>query len=381
MTRRAFVLLCFILLNLGSLRLSAQSLEDLQIHGFATQGFLYSSHNNYLTMPTSRGSLQWTEGAISLNDPVTDNLRVGMQLHMYQMGQIGGPSVLIDWASGDYKLADPFGVRAGKVKIPMGLYNDSQDVDSLFLWVLLPQSVYPVDNRDFDLALLGGEAYGKQTLGSRGGMVQYAGYYGESSLDANGGYMLQLQQVGLFFFSPPSGKVYGGDLRWVTPLRGLLVGASGQSQALDGTAPQGSLHMAPDFLDAFYAEWKWKKASFEGEYWRTPFCPVLTIGSTVVPVPVDQRAWYAMASYELTKKLQVGTYYSHYQNQAADTTLPQNYSKDWVTAGRYNFNGYFYGKLEAHFLHGTGLGYYASTNPNGLDPNSTMLAARVGFAF
>jgi hypothetical protein len=100
-----------------------------------------------------------------------------------------------------------------------------------------------------------------------------------------------------------------------------------------------------------------------------------------VPIPIDSRAWYAMGSYEVTKKLQVGTYYSHYVNQAADASLPQNYSKDWVISERYNFNQYLYGRLEGHFLHGTGLGYYANTNPKGLDPNSNMLAARVGFAF
>jgi hypothetical protein len=378
MTRR---LLMLVLLSLGSVRLAAQNLEDLQIHGFATQGFLYSSHNDYLTMSSSKGSLQWTEGAVSLNDPLSDNLRVGMQLHMYQMGQIGGPNVVIDWASGDYTLSDQLGFRAGKVKIPMGLYNDSQDVDSLFLWVLLPQSIYPVDNRDFDLALLGGEAYGEQILGTRGGMVQYRAYYGDSTLDSNGGYMLQLQRFGLFFSSPPSGKDYGGDLRWVTPWRDLLVGASAQSQALDGTAPQGSLHMAPTFLDAFYAEWKWRKVSLGAEYWRSPLRPVVTIGPDVVPISVDSRSWYAMTSYALTKKLQAGTYYSQYVNKAADTSLPQNYSKDWVIAGRYDFSQYLYGKVESHFLHGTGLGYYANTNPNGLEPNSNMLAARVGFAF
>jgi len=77
---------------------AAQDFGNLQIHGFATQGFLFSSANNYLTMPSSRGSLQWTEGGISVNDPLSDNLRVGMQIHMYQMGQIGGPNIQVDWA-------------------------------------------------------------------------------------------------------------------------------------------------------------------------------------------------------------------------------------------------------------------------------------------
>jgi hypothetical protein len=54
MTRRMLLLP---LLCLGSIRLAAQNLEDLQIHGFATQGFLYSSHNNCLTMSANSGTI------------------------------------------------------------------------------------------------------------------------------------------------------------------------------------------------------------------------------------------------------------------------------------------------------------------------------------
>jgi hypothetical protein len=377
MPRRTLLLALLCLCAAG---LPAQDLGNIQIHGFATQGFLFSSNNNYLTMQSSRGSLEWTEGAISVTDPLSDNLRFGIQMHMYQMGQLGGPNVLVDWASGDYKVNDRLGFRAGKIKITMGLYNDSQDVDSLFLWILLPQCVYEDDNRDFDLALEGGEVYGGADLKKRG-RVLYHGYVGENRLDANGGYVLQLAGYGLTFPTPPSGKIFGADVRWQTPWRGLTVGSSVQSQALDGSGPQGALHLPPAFMLAYYAEWTRGKLHLAGEYWRIPDEPVLTIGSTAIAVPLDQRAWYAMASYRLTQKLQVGSYYSHYVNKGADTSLSANYSKDWVVSGRYDFNEYFYGKLEGHFLHGTGLGYYASANPNGLKPNSKMLAARIGFSF
>jgi hypothetical protein len=86
---------------LCAVRLVAQDLENLQIHGFATQGFLFSSNYNCLTMKSSSGSLQWTEGAISVTDAVTDKLRIGIQLHMYQMGGFGGPTVVVDWDVGD----------------------------------------------------------------------------------------------------------------------------------------------------------------------------------------------------------------------------------------------------------------------------------------
>jgi hypothetical protein len=96
---------------------------------------------------------------------------------------------------------------------------------------------------------------------------------------------------------------------------------------------------------------------------------------------VDQREWYVMGSYRLLKKYQLGSYYSHYVNKALDTSLPANYSKDWVVSGRHDFNAYSYAKIEGHFLQGTGLGYYAANNPNGLKPNSNMLAAKIGFSF
>jgi hypothetical protein len=85
----------------------------------------------------------------------------------------------------------------------------------------------------------------------------------------------------------------------------------------------------------------------------------------------------------VAEKFQFGTYYSHYVDAGSgnDTSLSQNYSKDWTISGRYDFNSYFYGKLEEHFVHGTSLGYYADSNPNGLKPRSNILAAKIGFSF
>jgi len=243
MSRLAAIGLAMCLCSSGAF---GQDLESLQIHGFVTQGFLFSTHNNYLTMKSSSGSPQWTEGGVSLTDSISEKLRVGIQLHMYQMGEFGGPNILVDWVSGDYKFNDRFGVRSGKIKIPLGLFNESQDIDSLFLWTLLPQANYPDDNRDFDLVVLGGEVYGWLGVGNMGS-VQYRGYAGEARLDANGGYMRTLRSFGLTFPDPPSGKAFGGDLRWAAPWRGVTFGASVETQGLDGAGPEGSLHAAPGF--------------------------------------------------------------------------------------------------------------------------------------
>jgi hypothetical protein len=361
--------------------LCAQDLADIDIHGFVTQGFLYSSHNNYLTMQSSSGSLQWTGGAISFADSLTGNLRVGIQLHMHQLGQLGGSNVQVDWASGDYRVNDHFGFRAGKVKTVLGLFNDSQDVDAVFLWTLLPQAIYPSDNKSTFLSHLGGDVYGDLPFG-RAGTLEYHGYAGYNSLDLNGGYVESLASEGLAFTTAPGGKTYGGDLRWEA-LRGLTVGSSADVGGVDGTATSGvSLHVAASVITAQYAEFKRGKFYFAGEYRRLPFTASLAAGPVALAsLPVDNRTWFVMGSYRLTKNLQMGSYYSHAVNASFNTSLPANYSKDWVVSGRYDFNSYFYGKIEGHFLHGTGLGFYPSTNPNGLKPNSNMLAAKIGFSF
>jgi hypothetical protein len=373
---RLFVLVC---ICRGSMY--PQDLAGIEVHGFLTQGFLFSSHNNYLSMKSSDGSVQWTDGAVSVSDSLTDKLRVGIQLHMYQLGDLGSANVQVDWASGDYRVNDYFGIRAGKVKTALGLFNDSQDVDAVFLWILLPQSIYQIDNKSFFLAHVGGEVYGGLPLGRRIGKLQYRGYAGQANLDLNGGYVKLAADAGVAFETAPGGKIYGGDLRWETPLGGLTLGTSARVQALDGTSPVGSVHVPATFISAEYAQFKKGKFYFAGEYRRFPLNTVVTIGPAVIPVPEDQRAWFAMGSYRLTEKFHLGTYYSHYINKSLDTALPANYSKDWVVSGRYDFNEYFYGKIEGHFLHGTGLGYYNSTNPNGLKPNSNMLAAKIGFSF
>jgi len=371
----------FLLVCICTGNLYAQNLADIEIHGFVTQGFLFTSHNNYLTMQSSAGSLAWTDGAVSFTDSLTDNLRVGIQLHMYQLGELGGPNVQVDWASGDYRVNDHFGIRAGKVKTVMGLFNDSQDVDAIFLWTFLPQSSYPVDNKSFYLSHVGGEVYGELPLGSRAGKLQYRGYVGHVSLDLTGGYLKESADHGLVFTSAPGGKVYGGDLRWEAPLKGLTLGSSALVEAVDGKGSIGTEHISPFFVNAEYAQFEKGKFYFAGEYRRAPLNVILTVGPAVIPIPLDVRSWFAMGSYRLGKKFQIGGYYSQYVNKALDTNLPANYSKDWVVSGRYDFNSYFYGKIEGHFLHGTALGYYDSTNPNGLKPNSNMLAAKIGFSF
>ncbi len=61
---RRTVLLLSICLCAARLSLQAQEFKlfdrQIQIHGFASQGFVYTSDNNWLTMKTSKGSAAFT---------------------------------------------------------------------------------------------------------------------------------------------------------------------------------------------------------------------------------------------------------------------------------------------------------------------------------
>jgi hypothetical protein len=365
--------------------LFAQDLANLQIHGFVTQGLLYSSNNNWYTTTSMNGNVQWTDGAISFTNPLTDKLRVGIQLHMYELGQLGGPNVDVDWASGDYRVAPWLGFRAGKVKTRVGLFNDSQDVDAVFLWSLLPEAVYPIDNKSFLLSHMGFDVYGTFDLGKQAGKLNYTGYAGYRDLDLHGGFVNEFAHAPFFnvYTNAPSGSVYGGDIRWQMPLRGATVGVSELVSRLEGTCLTGNIIVPSNLLYAYYGQYERGKFYAAAEYRRWPYTGSGIIFSTFpIPIVEDLREWYVMTSYRVTNKLQVGTYYSHYLNAAAkDNSLPANYSKDWTISGRYDFNQYFYAKVEGHFVHGTALDYYTVTNPTGLKTNSNLLAAKIGFTF
>ncbi|HEX2677628.1 MAG TPA: hypothetical protein VHM19_13335, partial [Polyangiales bacterium] len=132
-----------------------------------SQGALLTTDNNYLAKSKS-GSFEFTEAGVNFTKQLTSDLRAGMQLFARDLGPIGNYSAKLDWFYLDYRYRDWLGFRAGRVKIPFGLYNDISDVDAANVPILLPQSIYPVQNRDFLLAQTGVELYGRAPVGNAG---------------------------------------------------------------------------------------------------------------------------------------------------------------------------------------------------------------------
>lgn len=97
---------------------------------------------------------------------------------------------------------------------------------------------------------------------------------------------------------------------------------------------------------------------------------------------VSIRGWYVMSSYHLTDRLTLGAYYSDYwilMSGDRNRNSPANHQQDVTLNGRLDINRYFYLKMEGHYLRGTCSGFYLQTNPNGLQKDTRLFLARVGF--
>jgi hypothetical protein len=357
--------------------------RDVEVHSFAQQGFVYSSANNFLTMDTSSGSFGMTDFGANISTKITDKFRVGAQIFDYNLGALGNWKPQLDWAFGDYKFNSYFGVRAGKVKTPIGLFNDVQDVDVLFPWALLPESVYPPDLRAFHLAHVGFVAYGGFGLPAKAGSVSWQGYAGLRTLDQDGGIVLAYEQSGTIL-GHTSGPTIGADIRWNTPVTGLFLGASYAKTELNSPAAvtddvPGAVKDKYDTQD-FYADFEKGRLKLDVEATIEPSW--LRFGNEAF-VYNPSRIWYVMGAWHFTRKFTGGSYYSRdfSFDGDRDRSNPANYSKELALTGRYDFSHHIYVKLEGHYIDGTGDGFYTGDNPRGLDRVSKILIAKIGYAF
>lgn len=371
--------------------------HTVQFHGFVSQGFMDSDVNNYLTMPTSDGSFAFTDGGLTLATQITDRFRVGAQGYVRNVGKMGNGQVTLDWASGDYGFADWFGVRAGKVKTPLGLYNDSQDMEFLHPWALLPQSVYPLDLRSDTIAHTGIDIYGNIRMKQLGSLT-YTVYGGKVPGDLHGGYVYGLTRSSRHINSY-YGTMAGADLRWNTPIKGVLLGSSliRRDVTADGVSvTHGTPYIVSTRKDhtlAFYSQYTLGNLRIDGEYRRnlnvadTSSVSSRTGLTNISTRDNDSRSGYLSASYRIAKWIQVGTYHSRfYVDWGAMHGPPNNHVFDQVVTARVDVNRYCDFKLEGHFIDGYGSstsdrGFYSADNPDGKQPNTRLLVLRVGFHF
>jgi hypothetical protein len=362
----------FSLLLLAAARVSAQSDADvsdpmdLQVHGFVSQGFLVTTDNNYLGDSTT-GSFEFTEVGINFTKPIGDDFRIGLQLFSHDLGPTGNYRVTPDWFYLDYRYRDWLGFRAGRVKLPFGLYNEINDIDSARVPVLLPQSTYPILNRDYLLAQTGGELYGYLRLG-RAGALDYRLYGGTIFLEAD-----PTAEAAMLITRMSIPYVVGGRLMYETPLEGLRAGISLQKISMDLDLaferevwlPLQMAGMLPDdftgrvdielpvLLWMASIEYAAHNLQVAAEYSRW-YARSESSAPLLFPEAekLDERL-YVLVAYRFNEWFVPSLYYSLYFPDTSDRTGRNKRQQDFALTTRFDLTQNWLLKLELHYLNGT----------------------------
>jgi hypothetical protein len=322
----------------------------LEVHGIASQGFMLTTGNDYLVEASKHGSFQMSEIGINFSKALTDRLRFGVQFFAQNFG--GGGSYLpqVDWFYLDYSRWDWLGLRAGRLKIPYGLYNDVNDIDAARIPVLLPQSVYPLQARSFLFAQTGAELYGF-ARSRAAGAIDYRLFVGTIFIDPRlvvpPGTMVELK------FNVP--YAFGGRLLWETPLPGLRLGASGLALHLDTVAflPMGMTgELTNDSrLWGLSADFAVQALVVTAEYSRGHSKQESALpGNTI---DVVSESGYLMLSYQATRWLHPALYYALSFPDVDQREGLANQQHDVSLTLRFDINQYWLVKAEGHYMAGT----------------------------
>ena len=357
--------------------------DKIEVHGFASQGWMISTGNNFLTNTRRGGSFELTEFAINASTNLTDDVRIGAQMYLSKAGDTGNYMPKLDWAFVDWRPKDWLGFRAGRIKRPGGLWNDSRDLPFGRPWVLLPQGPYALGSRTLMTHVDGGSVYGDIPL-DKAGDVSYEAYLGtilEFDMDGGNAKLFNDRGIPLRHWSSCVG---GGDIKWQTPLEGLLLGASAMwvkfridHKIANSPIPMRAKSETDGLMEVYtyYARYTREKLTVSSEWqlMRVPFKGTPWLVAALGPV-VSSPSWYLSATYDLTDKVQLGASYSTLiHNTNVNRHAVGNHQHDWAVSIGYSITDNIVVKGELHYIRGAGMqGLFPSSNPGPLDDEWVM---------
>ncbi|NRA37751.1 MAG: hypothetical protein HRU15_06400 [Planctomycetes bacterium] len=372
-------LLTCAMLGAGTLACGALMAEegDIEIHGFASFGFIKTSDHNYHGN-SDRGSFEFNEFGINFRAELDDSTSYGLQLFSRDLGELGNNEIVIDWGFVDHQFNDMIGTRIGRVKLPTSMYNEYQDVDAVRNTVFMPQAVYSASFRDATVAVDGATIYGNFATESAGD-IDYNLFYGIMNIAENGSVT---KAVGVESLDSDMDYAVGGNITYNTPLEGLRV-AFGYAYLSDWdmggdvhtyipggtipTIPVGVNSVTPLDLNTksyisrtLSVEYTYNDWVFAAEY-NTANAIFLDNASGAEVFNVNSSGWYMQADYRLNEKWAFAAYYMEYLSDRDDSAgadsdpAHRGWQDEIVFSSRYDINDNWNLKAEVHFINGTAL--------------------------
>lgn len=355
---------------------------DLQIHGFASQGYITTSDNDVFGNSNNGGSFGLTEAGLNVSVRPLPKLQLSAQVLSRRAGKGNDGMPRLDYAILDYQLysheANQYGIRIGRLKNPFGFYNETRDVAHTRPSILLPQSIYFDRTRNLGLSGDSIQLYGETAIGSIGTFSTQLGVFWpivndkdtEVSLIASrfspqplGGLNRDASFIGRGIFET-------NDKRLRLGISGIWLNTSYDPHGITDPVRSGSLQFTPIYFSAQYNAEKW---SITSEYAIRHFKYDSTFSSNMLINGKDffGESYYVQGEYRFTPKWEGFIRYDALYTDRSDRNgkefqeelltkynLPiaahSRFAKDITVGLRWNVTPEFMLRAEYHRVNGTG---------------------------
>lgn len=264
-----------LLLMLSAFSLQAQDINNRQVqwHGFLTQGYIKTSDNNVFG-DSEQGSFDFTELGLSASYRASEKLLLAAQGLSRNAGEMSDGSPSVDFLLMDYQLFNAEtgtgGIRVGRIKNSLGLYNETRDVAFTRPGFLVPQVIY------FDKV--------RNLVLSSDGVMFYRNVFtdnGHFLLTAGGGKTILDKNVEMaYLFEDRAGELEADDgATWLasgfytTADERLKLGLSGAGTSMEYSPGAGDFLQAGSTDFKFWVasfQYNWEKWTLSAEYMQEP---------------------------------------------------------------------------------------------------------------
>jgi len=339
--------------------------ETLQFHGFASQGYILTSDNRFFG-DSENGSLEFTEIGLNTSIRPIPDLQLSAQILSRRAGEGDDGNLRLDYGFLDYSpisnQSGKLGIRLGRIKNPLGFYNDTRDVAFTRPSIFLPQSIYFDRTRTLALSSDGLNAY-----------AEYRKSFGTLFYELEVGYpKVDNEETELAFLGQKIQRQGGLDNRISYISRITIEPAGGRTRfSLSGalvnirffpttpTAQTGTIHFRPIIFSAQYNTEFW---SLTSEY-ALRYSRFRDVGP--LNFDITGESYYLQGSYRISNQLEAMLRYDVlYQDRddrsgkkfAAVTGNPKHsrFAKDWTIGLRWDITKSWISRIEYHYVDGTG---------------------------
>jgi hypothetical protein len=291
---RAVVLACFFAGGLAHAQTVPGWLSKISVHGYVSQAYAVSEDHPIYGIPTD-GTADYRDIALQFRyDPNRKNAVV-VQLRHERFGErrlYDAENVELDWAFYQRNFSDRLSLKAGRIPLPLGIFNEAAGAATTSPFFRPPHEFY---DRHYTSKTVEG-VLTSASLGRAGGWsFDIDAYFGQWVLD-------QWEREE----RADAKNAWGGQVWINTPLPGVRFGGGAYRCEVDPTAAYvanydyAALHAS---IDADLDRWRFATEVFTGNlgaYGR-------------------YRTWYGQAGFDVTPKLSV-----HARGTIARVIAPSN---------------------------------------------------------